>query len=92
MSAHTPGPWTWTSYDVLLAADYVDVMRGWGDCNDSGISINNDADKPLIAAAPELLEALEGLLFLAESHFSDQVQREHISFCRAVIAKAKGTP
>jgi hypothetical protein len=38
----------------------------------------------------ELLEALNGLVWLAEPHFSDHTQFEHLKFCRAAIAKAEG--
>ena len=35
-----------------------------------------------------LREALQGLIWLAEPHFSDNTQLEHLKSCRAALAKA----
>lgn len=54
----------------------------------------SEANGNLIAAAPELLEALEGLLAVAESHKEPLhhacLMCERIEAARAAIAKAKG--
>ncbi len=65
---HTPGPWKWVEgpwLDALLApegyqlgADYVLNPESFGAKDDDVMQ----ADARLIASAPELLEALKGLL------------------------------
>ena len=69
---HTLGPWTWIEpphpddgslalhREVLAAPNGGVVMRTTYD--DSSIEFNSEADARLIAAAPELLEALEHLV------------------------------
>jgi hypothetical protein len=57
MSAHSPGPWRWAERDgddCLLDAAGEEVIAGERACL--------SADARLIAAAPELLEALRGVL------------------------------
>lgn len=90
MSKHTPGPWTWgESYnglygsgkdnEVLRFAPYEGMYLDWG-------SKSRDANARLIAAAPELLEALK----LARSiigHPDDA----HSKLIDAAIKKAEGT-
>lgn len=67
---HTPGPWT---FEVeakgngegakfwLTSADGVAVIGGCGCCDSPFMEGNYQADAVLIAAAPELLEALESM-------------------------------
>lgn len=88
MSKHTPGPWVVyefvDGYDIRApeAECYVatasDPEAVWG-------AIGREADACLIAAAPELLAACEGLLSVlpATGHHA-------INMARAAIAKAKG--
>lgn len=55
--------------------------------------VNNEANARLIAAAPELLEALEELVTDGECYCADYVaNKKPCGFCqaRAAIAKAKG--
>ena len=70
---HTPGPWKYVPHDTLnggtiiapsQSADGLSEIVVYGLCNP------NLADMSLIAAAPELLEALKGALETAifESH------------------------
>ncbi len=96
---HTPGPWKHDSDAVLPDEWYADelimadgkVVAATVTCPENGYSRKQGLiNAPLIAAAPELLEALVGLIWLAESHFSDKVQLEQLSFCRAVLKKARG--
>jgi hypothetical protein len=44
----------------------------------------------MLAAAPELFEALENLVSLAAPHFSDDTQMIAISQARAALDKARG--
>lgn len=98
MSAHTPGPWRlveWTAPD-----DY-----GWsikiGDAPHrlevSAWSASSEADAHLIAAAPELLEALErladttqGLDVTFRSAAEESTAEDALGQARAAIAKARG--
>jgi hypothetical protein len=52
---HTPG--TWYVHEGL---DYIAVVRG-NECIDNGIFVDNIGDANLIAAAPELYDALNNL-------------------------------
>lgn len=81
---HTPGPW----------------HNGWGKVTDSEgkaicmvIHRKNGDNGNLIASAPELLSALERLLYSAESLRDDlnlHAEPESFSIARAIISKAKG--
>ena len=103
MSAHTPGPWLAVVnepkrgnqgllYGVAAGAKHrirehvCHVLDGLG-------SQNPRADCHLIAAAPEMLEALELLVKLFDAHDDGtDIQRTHSARqkVRAVIAKANG--
>lgn len=98
MSAHTPGPWK------ALKATVRGETTEWfvTDDDDEGVAViascvtdktgePSEANARLIAAAPELLEALEGLCGLAElrpGHLQDY--KAAVAAARAAIAKAKG--
>ena len=91
MSKHTPGPWEWDGkvwdYDHFEEAPYL-VQAPWN-ANDSksilegAIRCNSEADARLIAAAPELLEALIDLV-------NNGIGTESVKNARAAIAKAEG--
>jgi hypothetical protein len=91
MSKHTPGPWIVyefvDGYDIRApeAECYVatasDPEAVWG-------AIGREEDACLIAAAPDLLEALENLLKVHEGEGG--TQHNAVDMARAVIAKAKG--
>lgn len=85
MSKHTPGPWFFESsgeaYEIFICdenGDVVDSVAG---------EVVNEEDARLIAAAPELLEALQEverkLGWIA-------IGSELLEKTRAVIAKATG--
>ena len=91
---HTPGPWK--ANFVISGAAYIfggdrnfaRVFNEWQD------EANREANARLIAAAPELLEALESI---AEFWNRDQNEKAMIGACwhaietaEAAIAKAKG--
>lgn len=93
MSKHTPGPWKTTHSEVN--GYRVSDSTGWG------VAVvlkdtNDEANARLIAAAPQMLEALEELVELKDHRHSLPVEiyqesREKAwNKCRAAIAAAKG--
>ena len=96
MSKHTPGPWSYTmdkerGWDFKLTADHgkTVIVSGCGCCDSPWVSC--EADARLIAAAPELLEALEKIVRMFEGA-DDTVWavEDYRQKARAAIAKAKG--
>ena len=99
MSEHTKGPWTWNggylvSYipDKFSAGGYQDfeIIADDGSAHgEYSATLDPDsANARLIAAAPELLEALENLLAVHEGEGGTKYHAGDIA--RAAIAKAKG--
>ena len=99
MSKHTPGPWILTEgnrfdKEMVITTQYrLDASIGCiceMDVYFTGlIGIEQEANARLIAAAPELLEALQNMLGLTEA--SDYMgAREIEQQARAAIAKATG--
>ena len=86
---HTPGPWVVKSarsgfyiesqFDVIV--DSLDEFGRYG-------AIDDEANARLIAAAPELLEALEGCIDLMDNGGTWSLEDQ--AAARAAIAKAKG--
>ena len=94
MSKHTPGPWL--KHDGSITALY----EGYGvgpvcHYNVSGVVETDTANANLIAAAPELLEALE-ILWGKYHHLANQVEsapkgeKELVRLINDTIAKARG--
>lgn len=91
MNKHTPGPWLFSSYK---SGNSVIVIDG-KEFDVATVNYpNRDANAHLIAAAPELYEALDGLL-------ADITEYQEINFlggennhwqvrARAALAKARG--
>jgi hypothetical protein len=102
MTQHTAGPWTidespspvYGSNGTLVAEGV--RIGGIATCYTTGTrsSDKNRANARLIAAAPELLEALKRLIELAEDpeneRDSDLVEIIHWDHIRALITKAEG--
>jgi hypothetical protein len=98
MNKHTPGPWQWDGnvceYDPENEAPWLvsDAYAVGGETSLSGvvlkgtINCQTEANARLIAAAPELLAALE--LFIAD--VQPWTDSERKSIARAAIAKATG--
>lgn len=84
MSKHTPGPWSRDKNDSLCSPDGRQVYVWNSGLGNSYRSDETDANARLIAAAPELLEALEAMLPGAEA------MGWETSKARAAIAKARG--
>ena len=95
---HTPGPWTYTHSGLScfsLDAGKENIVSGCGCCGSPEIS--SEANARLIAAAPELLDALEGVLYrikASEHWWMDEPTRGGFDAYPIVtaIAKAKGEP
>jgi hypothetical protein len=85
VSKHTPGPWEAQEYASPRGRWYVRQVGGLKTIN---YPLSNEANARLIAAAPELLKALEMALLY---HRDDAVTALHIDVskaARAAIAKA----
>jgi hypothetical protein len=93
---HTPGPWEWaesynglwnpeTREEVLTHQDYEGMWLSYG--------ASQDANARLIAAAPDLLDALRGIVALWDHHASahgDGVIYPLHKAAKSAIAKATG--
>jgi hypothetical protein len=92
---HSPGPWAiesslssefrFTRYITDLAAHVVAEVKPV-----QGDDLVEVANARLIAVAPELLEALEHLLPIADKNAETSFGRDALRIARATIAKATG--
>jgi hypothetical protein len=91
MNAHTPGPWHWDSDVMFSTSDNVKHVR-WRVCT-MGKTITQvyrndehaEADARLIAAAPQLLEALTDVVRAFELTMRNHFGGEDLD----VLAKAR---
>jgi hypothetical protein len=104
MGTHTPGPWFYTQEGKdafgIVERDGASILHMQALQNSTGAS-HLEANARLIAAAPDLLDALDRLIFAAQSRDITMgcpinlmtVKAELAAaakHARAVIAKAKG--
>ena len=86
MSKHTEGPWTAKPFDRTWV-----VCFGGDEYLIGGVHLNREANARLIAAAPELLEALKTcelrLTYLAQESIAVGYE---LKAARAALAKATG--
>lgn len=99
MGGHTPGPWT-PDRDPRIGMEWnVHILdqRGHAICfmahSDGASPERDEANAALVAAAPDLLDALQ---VFAERSSSDEfititVRTEHVERARAALAKATGS-
>lgn len=101
MSKHTPGPWVVSNNSAfLIRAGDADIGRHIAQVGPANYHPSFAVDEPnarLIAAAPDLLEALERLkcevilsdvdMDYIKSHF-----QPHLDKAAAAISKARGEP
>lgn len=102
-SKHTPGPWNGRSYFNTLQDEIIadgrsicrvhvrklkTIEKVAKDLSATEIDAIGEANLRLIAAAPELLEALRGLLHAFPGEYTNAPG--HILNARAAIAKATG--
>jgi hypothetical protein len=98
MSKHTPGPWRWDGDPTNIDIFYRDQHAPWLVSANDDIVLGGDmfateqADAALIAAAPELLEALKAYVSLC-GNTAHTVDREGLfaawEAAEAAIAKAE---
>jgi len=93
----TPGPWVWQAEEECLVGPHFVVMRQ----DNEGRKVFADypdgttqANARLIAAAPDLYDALDAAIDLIEGDLTGlewkQACREFVTSARAIVAKAKG--
>ncbi len=85
MSKHTPGPW--------FRMDNHSTV--WSDDKKSSpvcvmASADYEANANLIAAAPDLLEALEGMMKCFDDGVGEHWNADELDAARSAIAKARG--
>lgn len=85
MSKHTPGPWSIDALHCLLRFARKSY-GGWNDEIKDDEFFPDEDDARLIAAAPELLEALKGVL---EWDY-DELDYDLRKRLESVVAKAEG--
>ncbi len=80
---HTQGPWRVFGYDIGTSPDETLAVVCAMDDN------TDDANACLIAAAPDLLEALEDIVQASDANDGDSLMNA-IQAAQTIIAKAKG--
>lgn len=91
MSAHTPGPWAWEySNDVGPDDDYfIEFFEITSEDGREIARVEEKEDARLMAAAPELLEALQTILNISlmdKGHWAKTIEQT----AHKAIAKATG--
>ena len=87
-ATHTSGPW---ELHAMLMGESTRICKptpkkNWQGCEDIAVAVN-PADARLIAAAPELLEALEAIV---HSWDSTHIDGQSYDAAEAAINKARG--
>ena len=101
MSAHTPGPWVVGNQTPLNfgvqrghGMEHLGFVYGPSFPEHSEVGRRSLANARLIAAAPELLDALQALVSATErvsvGDYSEETHDMAVSKARAAIAKATG--
>ena len=100
MSKHTPGPWEIKShfdscYRYISAPEHIALAQVVWCVEEEERSPVCEANAHLIAAAPELLEALEmgyreTMDYIRLNHLPGAEDNHWLQLARAAIAKAKG--
>jgi hypothetical protein len=91
MKKHTPGPWKVDKVDnahcYIIAKNGTLLAKVWLEDNDF-----NNANAHLVAAAPDMLEALEAALsYWDQDRASQQIRLADVErILKSAIAKAKG--
>lgn len=89
---HTPGPWNAVNGTLVQSSNQLAIADCWR--IRSGVSPFDErqaaANTSLIAAAPELLEALEALYSHPQKHILPSSFQADMAKARVAIAKARG--
>lgn len=90
-SKHTPGPW-WAEHHIAGAPNSVCVTEDDGAARTiasipNGAQSNTDANAALIAAAPDMYEALREILAADTEYIEAAIT---LDSARAALAKAEG--
>ena len=90
--AHTTGPWKVDSGEALKVRNNSGSIATVMQTHLTGRRSNDEtmANARLIAAAPEMLEALHNMAELARPYMRDDVQLQALQDARAAITKATG--
>lgn len=91
-TTHTPGPWDRnirpaSRYPIIFAGRNTHVAQV---CTRGLSEAEQEANCNLIAAAPELLAALQALL--ADKYLADPINADRMAQARAAIARATNQP
>jgi hypothetical protein len=98
-NTHTPGPWNIYPMGNYFGIDSQDgrIIITFGDGDEEFMGVRGDsyeemkANSTLIAAAPEMLEALEGLQDILNNHYGDDKDETHLmDKAFEAIKKARG--
>lgn len=93
-NGHTPGPWRMDhdgSNWMVVTDDYPEMVDVWGFNGMPAVEVV--ANVRLIAAAPDLLEALDDLLIAyCDPGNQGGDHDDKVEAARAALAKAKGQP
>ncbi|CAA2139489.1 hypothetical protein [Hyphomicrobium sp. ghe19] len=94
----TPGPWSWDSGELVADGGFLVLGAGLAKNGASYVSVK-DEDKPIIAAAPDLYEALEALVLtvIGYERINNLAPNPGRKYCwdateRAIAALAKANP
>ena len=97
MSKHTPGPWFYDSGAIWSDSQLDPENKPYVFRGEEPLAVvisRNAQDSHLIAAAPQMLEALEAIIkrFQPESHDAAGCMFKNCELCKAIaaIAAAKG--
>lgn len=88
---HTPGPWEWTPEGLCQMVNgkvFTSVLFPALYDRQPSIDWQNNADEKLIAAAPDLLEALNAVIKGWERGALSDAMFDPIAQARAAVAKA----
>lgn len=89
MSAHTPGPWKveyseGDEWEVLAGANLpIAYISGWA-------GRSTEVNARLIAAAPDLLAALAGIIEIGKRDLTNPKYDAYFEEARAALKKARG--
>lgn len=99
MSGHTPGPWEWwqpTDDELLIRSRFQDEQGRRATAYPAAINVNGsmpyEANARLIAAAPDMLEALKRIAEWNDGSrpLGDEPWLEMVDIALPAIAKAEG--